>query len=93
MTTGSTPPHRARPSAQALDAAFEANASNPEVRAVHALYVDACVALIRTARRMEATAGPMWAAGVEALVVLCEQRATRHIEAIALRVAMNGGGS
>jgi hypothetical protein len=81
----STPPHRTRPSAAELDRVFAANNKSEHVRTVHALYIEAAIALLRVARRLEALNEGRAAAVVEAQVVMIEAQAARHIEAIALR--------
>jgi type VI protein secretion system component VasF len=90
--TGSTRPHKLRPSAADLDAAFEAHKASEHVRKVHGLYIDAAIALLSVAARLGALNEASEAAAVEGLVVLLEQHATRHIHAIGLRLSGNGGG-
>lgn len=90
--TGSTPPHHARPSAQQLDEAFDRYSHLPRVRDIHALYVEAAVALLRVVRRMEALGEPVQAFMLQALVVQVEQMARRQIEAIGARYAVGNGG-
>jgi len=92
MTTGSTKPHALRPSAAELDKIFSAHNTSEHVRTVHGLYVDCAIALMRVAHRFTALNEHRAAGMVEALVVMIEQQAIRHIQAIALRTQENGGG-
>lgn len=87
-----TRPYRLRPSAAALDAAFETYKGLDSVRTAHALWVEAAIGLLRVAHGLEALGESRWASAIEGMVVMVEQQATRHVYELAARAAANGGG-
>lgn len=78
-------PHKARLSSLALDAVFERYKDMDAVRTVHAHYVEACVALLRAARRFDTLQEPKWAQNIESHVASLETQARAHILDIAER--------
>lgn len=78
-------PHKARLSALALDRVFAQHSDLESVRMVHAQYVEACVALLRVARRFDTLQEAKWAQSIEAQVASLETQARAHITDIAER--------
>ena len=81
----SVKPHKARLSSLALDRVYADHRDLEQVRTVHAHYVEACVALLRVARRFETLHESKWAKSVEAMVASLETHARVHITEIAER--------
>ena len=81
----SVKPHKARLSSLALDAVYERYKDLDAVRVVHAQYVEACIAVLRVARRFDTLNEPKWAKSVEEHVASLELQARAHILDIAER--------